>query len=159
MRFFFYGTLIDPEILQAVLQRSVDPIRREKAVLKGYRRVYRRGTSYPVILADTSAQVEGIVVSALTTRDIMLLTMYEGEEYEIRQLPVSCLGTGLIRARVFLPGPGCEASCERDAAAIGSPRVGLHHPAHDVALVEFALSLRPRRRTHRLKKLPSLHCC
>jgi hypothetical protein len=112
MRFFFYGTLIDPEILQAVLQRSVDPIRRRKAVLKGYRRVYRRGASYPVILADTTAQVEGIVVSALTTRDIMLLTMYEGQEYEIRELPVSCLGTGLIPARVFLPGPGCEASSE-----------------------------------------------
>jgi gamma-glutamylcyclotransferase (GGCT)/AIG2-like uncharacterized protein YtfP len=112
MRFFFYGTLIDPEILRSVLQRSVDPIRRRKAVLKGYRRVYRRGASYPIIIADTTAQVEGVVVSELTNRDIMLLTMYEGQEYEIRELPVSCSGTGLLRAKVFLPGPGCEASCE-----------------------------------------------
>jgi hypothetical protein len=110
MRFFFYGTLIDPEILRAVLQRSVDPMRRREAVLKGYRRVYRRGASYPIIIADTTAQVEGIVVSALTTLDIMLLTAYEGQEYEIRELPVSCSGSGFVRARVFLPGPGCETS-------------------------------------------------
>jgi Gamma-glutamyl cyclotransferase, AIG2-like len=112
MRFFFYGTLMDPEILEAVLQRSVDPIRRRKAVLNGYRRVCRRGAYYPVLIADTTAQVEGIVVSALTTRDIALLTLYEGQEYEIRELPVSCSGTGLVRTKVFLPGSGCEVSSE-----------------------------------------------
>jgi hypothetical protein len=112
MRFFFYGTLIDPEILRAVLQRSIDPIRRRKAVLKGYRRVYRRGASYPVIIADATARVQGIVVSALTTRDVALLTLYEGQEYEIREHPVSCASIGVVRAKVFFPGPECEVSSE-----------------------------------------------
>jgi Gamma-glutamyl cyclotransferase, AIG2-like len=120
MRFFFYGTLIDPEILRSVLQRSVDPIRRRKAVLKGYRRVYRRGASYPIIIADTTAQVEGVVVSELTNRDIMLLTMYEGQEYEIRELPVSCSGTGLLRAKVFYP-----ARDARPHARVGRQRIGI----------------------------------
>src|SRR5512147_2158995 len=101
MRFFFYGTLIDPEILRAVLQRPVDPMRRQRALLKGYRRVYRRGASYPLLVADTTAQVEGTLVSALLNRDIMLLRMYEGQEYEIRKLSVSSSGTGRVLAAVF----------------------------------------------------------
>jgi hypothetical protein len=112
MRFFFYGTLVDPEILQVVLQRSVDPIRRRKAVLRGYRRVYRRGASYPVLIADTTAQVQGIVVSALTTRDVALLTLYEGQEYEIREHPVTCASVGVVRVKAFFPRPECEVSSE-----------------------------------------------
>jgi Gamma-glutamyl cyclotransferase, AIG2-like len=81
-------------------------------VLNGYRRVYRRGASYPVLVVDPTAQVEGIVVSALTTRDVALLTAYEGPEYEIRELPVRLSSGGLIRANVYLPGPACEASSE-----------------------------------------------
>ena len=110
MRFFFYGTLIDTEILAVVLRRRVDPTKRRKAVLRGYRRVYREGASYPVLVADPGSEVEGIVVSDLTARDVSLLTAYEGPEYEIGELPVRLWGHGLILARVFLPRAACEAS-------------------------------------------------
>jgi hypothetical protein len=66
LRFFFYGTLIDPEMLGAVLRRPVHPARRRNAVLRGYRRVYREGVSYLILVADTASDVEGVVVSALT---------------------------------------------------------------------------------------------
>lgn len=112
MRFFFYGTLMEPEILQAVLRRPVSPIRRRKAVLKGYRRVYRLGASYPVLVADTTAQVDGLVVLGLSNHDVTLLAMYEGREYEIRELSVGWSGTSRVRASVFLPSPECEASSE-----------------------------------------------
>ena len=110
MRFFFYGTLIDPEILDAVLRRPVNPARRRNAVLRGYRRVYREGASYPILVADAASDVEGIVVSALTAPDVALLTAYEGAEYEIRELPVRLSGDGFIPAKVFLPRAACEAS-------------------------------------------------
>jgi Gamma-glutamyl cyclotransferase, AIG2-like len=110
VRFFFDGTLIEPEILHAVLRRAVHPARRRNAVLRGYRRVYRKGASYPVLIADAASDVEGIVVSALTTPDVALLTAYEGPEYEIRELSVRLSGDGFVRAKVFLPRAACEAS-------------------------------------------------
>lgn len=114
MRFFFYGTLIDAEILHAVLRRPVDRRQRRSAVLEGYRRVYRRNACYPVLVEDRTARVQGIVVSALTTRDVSLLKSYEGPEYEMRELPVRLSGSDSspIRANVFLPGPECEATSE-----------------------------------------------
>jgi gamma-glutamylcyclotransferase (GGCT)/AIG2-like uncharacterized protein YtfP len=110
LRFFFYGTLIEPEILHAVLNRTVHPALRRTAVLHGYRRVYRKGASYPVLAADAASEVEGIVVSALTAPDVALLTAYEGAEYEIRELPVRISRDGLVLAKVFLPRAACEAS-------------------------------------------------
>ena len=114
MRFFFYGTLIDPEILDAVLRRPVDLIRRRAAVLEGYRCVYRRGACYPVLVPETTARVVGTVVSGLTTRDVALLRLYEGPDYEIQEMSVGLSGwrSHRVRVNVFLPGTGCEASSE-----------------------------------------------
>ena len=51
---------------------------------------------------------------------------------------------------------GCATSDERDAAPFGRPRVGVHHPPHDVALVELTLSLGPCRRAHRRPPLAEM---
>lgn len=112
VRFFFYGTLTDPEILRAVLRRSVNPAQRRKAVLHGYRRVYRLGACYPVLVAHPTGQVDGIVVSVLTTRDVALLSAYEGPDYELRELAVRLAGGRLVWANVFVPTSACEASSE-----------------------------------------------
>lgn len=114
MRFFFYGTLIDPEVLGAVLRRPVESTRRRAAVVEGYRCVYRRGACYPVLVPDASARTAGTVVSALTTRDLTLLRLYEGPDYEIHEISVRLSGwrSHRVRANVFLPGPGCQASPE-----------------------------------------------
>src|SRR5512144_927428 len=98
---------MEPEILHAVLRRSVARAHRRKAVLHGYRRVYRRGASYPVIVADAASEVEGIVVSGLTTRDVALLRAYEGPEYIVDERPVRLSGDGFVRAKVFMPRASC----------------------------------------------------
>ena len=110
MKFFFYGTLIEPEILHAVLRRPVARAQRRNAVLHGYRRVHRRGASYPVIVADAASEVEGIVVSELTTRDVILLRAYEGPEYIVDERSVRLSGDGFVRAKAFLPCGTYEAS-------------------------------------------------
>ena len=114
MRFFFYGTLIDPEVLGAVLGRPVESTRRREAVVEGYGCVYRRGACYPVLVPDAPARTAGTVVSALTSRDVALLRLYEGPDYEIREITVRLSGNRarFVRANVFLPGTGCEASSE-----------------------------------------------
>ena len=111
MRFFFYGTLIEPEILHAVLRRAVHPARRRNAVLRGYRRVYRKGASpTPSSSPMRHPTSKELSVPALTAPDVALLTAYEGPEYEICELPVRLSGNGFVRAKVFLPRAACEAS-------------------------------------------------
>ena len=103
MRFFFYGTLIEPEILHAVLRRPVVRAHCRNALLHGYRRVYRRGASYPIIVADAASEVEGIVVSELTARDVARLRAYEGPEYIVHERSLRLSGNGFISAKVFMP--------------------------------------------------------
>ncbi|MBK8175725.1 MAG: gamma-glutamylcyclotransferase [Rhodospirillales bacterium] len=108
MRLFFYGTLIDPEILQAVLRRRVDRSCRCRAVLAGYRRVFRRGAVYPVLVPADGARVEGVLVHRLSARDVARLSAYEGKDYRLAPISVN-LGAGRsVSAQAFLPVEGCE---------------------------------------------------
>lgn len=110
MIFFFYGTLMANEILEAVLRRQVDPARRRRARLVGYRRVYRRGAFHPVLVSDSASEVDGIVVWGLTTRDIAMLKAYEGPAYEITELTVLLYAGRTAKAKVFLPATTCQPS-------------------------------------------------
>ena len=108
-RLFFYGTLMDPLILRTVLRRSVDARQLRRAVLPGFRRVFHRGASYPVLVDDAESEVDGILVSDLTQRDVALLTAYEGHDYRLAERSVRLMGGCSIEAGVFLP--------QRDAVA------------------------------------------
>jgi len=102
-RFFFYGTLMDPLILAAVLRRPVDRLRLRPALLSGFRRVLHRSASYPVLIADPTAEVNGILASGLTARDVRRLVAYEGPGYRLATLPVRVAVGGTVSAGVFLP--------------------------------------------------------
>ena len=102
-RFFFYGTLMDPLILGAVIRRNVDPQRLRPAVLPSFRRVFHRTATYPVLIADATASVDGILASGLTARDAKLLAAYEGPDYRLVSLSVRAAAGGTVRAGVFLP--------------------------------------------------------
>lgn len=102
-RFFFYGTLMDPLILAAVLRRPIDPRRLRPAVLAGFRRVLHRTATYPVLVVDATAEVDGILASGLTARDARRLAAYEGPDYRLASLPVRAGAGGTVNAGVFLP--------------------------------------------------------
>lgn len=102
-RFFFYGTLLDPLILAAVLRRPVDRLRLRPALLAGCRRVLHRSASYPVLIADPTAEVDGILASGATARDVRRLVAYEGPGYRLATLPVRVAAGGTVSAGVFLP--------------------------------------------------------
>ncbi|MFO1119477.1 MAG: gamma-glutamylcyclotransferase family protein [Rhodospirillales bacterium] len=110
LRFFFYGTLMDPLILSAVLRRPVDARRLRPAMLAGFRRVLHRSATYPVLIADTTAEVDGILASGLTGRDARRLVAYEGSDYRLASLPVRVAAGGTVSAGVFLPVLGEVAS-------------------------------------------------
>lgn len=109
MRFFFYGTLCDPDVLSLVL--GYQPARQQlaPATLPGFRRKVALGQdgrrSYPVLLPAPGGLVQGQLFTPRSPEDSRRLTAYEGPEYRTRQRLVRTR-RGQCAARLFLPSPG-----------------------------------------------------
>jgi hypothetical protein len=79
VRYFFYGTLLDPDVRRLVLgspAASGVPAR-----LGGFRRVGVAGRSYPTLVPVPDGSVEGLVVDTITPRQRVRLVAFEGREY------------------------------------------------------------------------------
>lgn len=76
-----FGSLMDLDILSAVLGREVDPNDLGPAKAPGFRRVRISGVSYPALLPSAAASTEGLLVENLSERDVALLAKYEGTNY------------------------------------------------------------------------------
>lgn len=107
MRFFFYGTLIDPDVRRVVLgARAAAAIHLRDAVLPNWERRAMRGVSYPVILARAGGRVAGMLASGLDARGRRRLVAYEGEGYDLVRVDV-VLGDATTKpALVFAPSLG-----------------------------------------------------
>jgi hypothetical protein len=81
MRFFFYGTLIDCDVMALVIGRRLPPQAFEPASIMGYARRRASGASFPVLMRDPKGSVPGVVVRGLSARDVALLNAYEGKGY------------------------------------------------------------------------------
>lgn len=102
MRFFFYGTLIDPDVRRIVLgARAARAAQTRAAELRGWTRRAVRGVSYPIILPRAGGSVSGVLVSGLDARSRRQLEAYEGADYEVVTVAVSLDGGRLERALVF----------------------------------------------------------
>lgn len=102
MRYFFYGSLTDPDVLAAVLGRRP---RLAPAAIAGWRRLRVAGESYPLIIPAAGERVEGAVAD-VGPAGARRLAWYEGDDYSQVDLPV-LLATGEeAAAGVFLPSAG-----------------------------------------------------
>lgn len=102
MRFFFYGTLLDRDVMALVIGRRLSPAAYRPAWLAGHVRRRVKGASYPIVLRDPRAEVAGMVVGGLSGRDVARLAAYEGPGYRIAPLKVR-LGGRLTTVAVFEP--------------------------------------------------------
>lgn len=102
MRFFFFGTLLDDEVLEIVVGRKVPESDKRPAFLPGYRRVKAEGVTYPIIVPQLAAQVSGSLVSSIGAEEAERLIAYEGANYDLVSLPVQCSGRQR-QALVFVP--------------------------------------------------------
>lgn len=93
MRFFFYGTLLDRDVMALVLGRRLPPAAYAPALLPGHERRRAKGASYPTLVRDPAAQVPGAVVGGLSARDVAQLSRFEGPRYRIAPLRVVMGGT------------------------------------------------------------------
>lgn len=102
MRFFFYGTLMDADVLGAVIGRAGavgSPAR-----LAGFRRTFAAGKHYPIIVPDSSSQVEGIAVAGLGAEEEAALRFYEGANYTVETVRIDLPEAGeSAEALVFTP--------------------------------------------------------
>ena len=88
MRFFFYGTLMDPDVRRAVLGLRA-PASAEAATLIGWRRVSIPGETYPTVVREPGGCVEGVPVRGLDYLSCRQLTAYEGRDYALVDVGVT----------------------------------------------------------------------
>lgn len=106
MRFFFYGTLLDPEVLRIVLGDASAARRLEPATVEGFRRVYVAGKTYPILVRKASSTVAGATFDRATPQERDALVRYEGDGYVVEEHRATLAGGGSVPVSVFVPRPG-----------------------------------------------------
>lgn len=101
MRWFFYGTLMDHEMLEIVLGRRIAPSRFVEAYLRGYRRCFVRGEPYPAITPAPGELTAGVLISLEAEQDEARLRHYEGDGYRVIAAPLETIDGERMSARVF----------------------------------------------------------
>jgi hypothetical protein len=101
MAFFFFGTLMDRDVLEQVLARPVDDRELCVAHLPGYRRVRTARALYPMLVPDPDGVVEGVVLREVSMRDEVRIRHFEDGEYVDRCVSAR-LASGVTQpVRVF----------------------------------------------------------
>jgi hypothetical protein len=101
MRFFFFGTLRDRDILAIVLGRALPPGCFAAAWLAGYRVVTVRRQTFPMLAPQPGGRVEGIMVDGLGSADVERIMFFESVDYRPQPLLVTT-AAGALTASVFL---------------------------------------------------------
>eukprot|EP00128_Syssomonas_multiformis_P008646 Colp12_sorted_trinity150504_noHs@21486 len=94
---FVYGSLMSPEVLEAVMRR-VPAL--EKATLRGFQRFRLNQRRYPAIVKVPEGVVNGLFFLA-NTNEVKILDYFEGDEYRREQVTVSCDGKSM-QASVYV---------------------------------------------------------
>ncbi len=86
---FFYGTLRDPAMLEAVLGRAVDPGALEPAAAEDH--VARRlvDEDYPMLVPAPGRRAEGVLLAGATEADIDRIAFFEEAEYALAPITVA----------------------------------------------------------------------
>ena len=135
MRLFFFGSLMDLELLALVIGRSVDGLSAAAAILHGFERRRAVGESFPIIVPHPGGRVDGLMVEGLTEADLDRIQFFEGSDYALHPFTVECAGQR-IDVHVFLP----TARLEPEAAAWDFGTWGETERAMCFALAEELMS-------------------
>lgn len=102
MRLFFFGSLMDMELLALVTARTVDELDVASAALHGFARYRARGESFPLVVPHPGGRVDGTLVGGLTAADIDRIQYFEGSDYALQFFAVE-RSDERIEAMVFVP--------------------------------------------------------
>ncbi|WP_157505729.1 gamma-glutamylcyclotransferase family protein [Geminicoccus roseus] len=99
--FFFYGTLMDRDVLDHVLSRQVEDQELVPAILHGHRRVTCPGFVYPCLVEAPQARVTGLALASPSRKDLVRLHWFEEGEYGASLAPIWLLDGRRVQARYF----------------------------------------------------------
>jgi hypothetical protein len=88
-----------PQVWQQVVRGSY---RCAPALLDGYRRFAVRGQTYPGMIAQPGAQVEGLVYFDINAADLVLLDAFEGSDYRRDLLRVTLASGQALTACAYI---------------------------------------------------------
>lgn len=86
---FFFGTLMDVELLARVAGEPVAEHQIVPAEIAGFRRTGVVGRSYPILVERPGGRVAGILVFGLSRRARKRLDIYEGKNYRLTPVNVT----------------------------------------------------------------------
>jgi len=116
---FVYGSLVDPRRLEDVLGHP-HPGERLRARLAGFTRMAPGELTYPFIVADPGARVDGVLIMNLSPYDMQVLDRYEEIEagmYRRELVEVEAWGCGPqtmhVQAYTYVGGPALIVSTAR----------------------------------------------
>lgn len=114
MRFFFYGTLRDRDLLSLVLGRPVAREALRPAVLLDWRRRAARGVTYPILIRARGATTDGDVLDGVTPPERRRLSIYEGAGYRLTRVFARIDGSTPRGVSLFAPSPEAPPPLDRD---------------------------------------------
>lgn len=85
--YFFFGTLMDPDVLAIVLARAPGPFS-ATAVLPGYARVRVAGETYPALVSAPDGRVEGLLLRDYSDEDDRRIRFFEDFDFAIERAVV-----------------------------------------------------------------------
>jgi gamma-glutamylcyclotransferase (GGCT)/AIG2-like uncharacterized protein YtfP len=99
---FVYGTLRDPDVLDALLGRTLPASERVDATAPGFHAVHYPQRVYPALIAAPGGNTPGLLLHNLTANELAILDAFEGDEY--RRATITVLTpSGMVDADVYLP--------------------------------------------------------
>jgi gamma-glutamylcyclotransferase (GGCT)/AIG2-like uncharacterized protein YtfP len=101
--FFFYGTLIDPDVRRAVLGTVGHGQPEFAATLPGFAVRYALRARYPVLAAVPGARAKGVVLNGLLKEQAKSLDRFEGHGYRREIRIVSTDDGQRLPASVYIP--------------------------------------------------------
>ncbi|MCZ7644986.1 MAG: gamma-glutamylcyclotransferase [Planctomycetota bacterium] len=99
---FAYGTLMFPDLLEAVVGRKIDA---QPAELHDYARAILRGRTYPALAEFAGATTRGMLLRGIDAKTWRKLDAYEGPEYVRAALEVWTSDGESQHAQVYLLKP------------------------------------------------------
>ncbi len=111
MRLFFYGTLLDRDVRDAVLGPSHQSHQGSPADLPGYVRRRAGHSDYPVLVRRRGRSVRGEIFENPSPRQILMIAHFEGCKYgPVRKTIIDRVRRKRRPAWVFLPVRSSDAT-------------------------------------------------
>ena len=99
--YFFYGSLMDLELLEAVIDRASAHLAFTPGWLEGFAAETAQGYTFPTLIENRHSRVDGLVTQGLTDDDIARIAYFEDTEYQPVPIDVSTADSD-IAAQVFM---------------------------------------------------------